>query len=151
MCVRHGQLPHPSHQLVPIRVRRRRTALRAPVLARNPADTPLGDIYHHRHVLDRAAPPPKIEARGAEFPFGDLLQDLDVQLLVRHQTLQPGVLLLQVLQALHRVAIHRPVLGPPLVQRHLGHPQRPRHLGDRRALRHGLVSLLSFATTSSGR
>ncbi len=82
--VRHCQFAHPGHQLVPIRVRRRRAALRALVLALDKADTPLGHAHHHRHAMNRPAPPPKVEARRSEFPLGDLLQDLDVQLLVRH-------------------------------------------------------------------
>ena len=55
--VLEGQFAHPGDQPVPIRVRRRRAALRAAVLARHPADTPLGHLHHHRHVLDRPAPP----------------------------------------------------------------------------------------------
>ncbi len=46
----NSQLAHPGDQLVPVRVWRRRAALRAPVLARHAADTPLGHVYHHRHV-----------------------------------------------------------------------------------------------------
>jgi hypothetical protein len=53
--VRHGQFPHPGHQLVPVRVRRRRAALRAPVLARKLADMLLGDVHHHRPVLGSPA------------------------------------------------------------------------------------------------
>jgi hypothetical protein len=63
--------PHTLHQAVPDRpalamqpvpvgVRRHRAALRAPVLAHRPAGTPFGHGHHHRHALDRPAPPPKL-------------------------------------------------------------------------------------------
>ena len=106
------------------------------------ADPPQGrHAARTRRTLSSHAQSPGAAAPGSEFPLGDILQNLDVQLLVRHQALQPGVLLLQIHKPLHRVRVYRPVLGPPPVQRHLGHPQRPRHLGKRRALGQGLVSL----------
>jgi len=37
--------------------------------------------------------------------------------------------------------VHRPVFGPPAVQRHLGHSERPRQLGKRRAPGKGLAIL----------
>ena len=58
-----------------------------------------------------------------------ILQDLDVQLLIRDQSLQPCVLLLEILQSPDRVAVHRTVLRSPAVKCHLGHSQRPCHYG----------------------
>jgi|GEM_PF-1108258 len=54
---------------------------------------------------------------GSEFPLGHLFQDLDVKLLVHHQTLQPRVLVLQFLHPANRIAVHRALLGTPPVQR----------------------------------
>lgn len=48
-----------------------------------------------------------------------------VQLLIRHQSLQPAFSVSEVRQTLHHIPVHRPVLGAPAVQR---------HIGDRRAL-----------------
>jgi hypothetical protein len=68
-------------------------------------------------------------------------QDQDVQLLLCQQSLQTGVVPLKLLHPAHRIPTRLPVLGTPAVQRYLGHPERRRHLGDRRALSQGLVSL----------
>jgi hypothetical protein len=60
----------------------------------------------------------------------DRLQRLDVERLLRHDLLQPPVLILQLLQSLHLAQLHAAVLGFPAVVRLLGDAVRANQVGD---------------------
>ncbi len=57
-------------------------------------------------------------------------QDLIVQRLVRHQTLQPRVLFLQLLQLTRHLRAHPPVVSSPTIVRLFADPQLLTNLGD---------------------
>jgi len=59
----------------------------------------------------------------------DLLEHVDVEGLVGHQLLQPGVLGLQFLEAFGVAGLHAAVLGHPAMPGRLGDLQMPAHLG----------------------
>src|SRR5690606_27318848 len=66
----------------------------------------------------RAWSRPLASERGSPVSLGDVLQRLDVQLLLRHQLLQPAVLFFQLLQSNRFGGLHPAVLVlPPQVAR----------------------------------
>src|SRR5204862_5726563 len=69
-------------------------------------------------------------ARGSPVWAGCLPQDLIIQRLVRHQALEPRILLLQLLQLTGHLGIHAPVLRSPAIIRLLPDPQLLAHLGN---------------------
>jgi transposase len=61
------------------------------------------------------------------------LEDVVVQVRIGQQLLEPGVLLLQLLEPLGLAGLHPPVLLTPAVVRRLAHAQRLQHPADRLA------------------
>ena len=94
----------------------RLVALGAAVLPDQLARPPLGDPEHPLQVLDGAAP------AGAGSPVSppQLLQGFDLELLVSHDPLEPGVLGLQFLQPLDVLGLQPAVLRSPAVVGRLG-------------------------------
>src|SRR4029453_11584368 len=84
--------------------------------------------------IPRSAPagPPRPcgAAPGSEVSLGQLLEHVDVQRLVGHQPLEPGVLGLQLPQPLGLTRLHPAVLAAPAVPGRLGDLQRPQDLGQ---------------------
>ena len=82
-------------------------------------------------VARRPSPRHAAACLGSEFSRCDVLQDRVVQGLVGDELLEPGILLLQLLQALGLVDPHPAVFLPPAVvalRRHTDRPAHPGHL-----------------------
>ena len=99
---------------------------------------PTRHLRRGRYSLPRSL---GVAALGSEFSLCHLLHDQNDHLLLRHQALQPCVLPLELPHPAYRIPVYRPVLGPLAGQGHMGHPERPRHLGDWCAICQGLVSV----------
>ena len=84
-------------------------------------------------------------------PRRSFLQDGLVKLCIGKQTLQSGVLLLEILQTLRLIDLHAAVLFPPPIGRHLGHTQPPDGLTDADGLsQQDLTASRNFEMISSG-
>jgi hypothetical protein len=86
-------------------------ALGGAVLPDQPARPSLGDPEHPLEMLDGAAGTGRVH----QFPGPSSFQGLDLELLVRHDPLQPGVLGLEFLQPLDVVGLQPAVLSRPAV------------------------------------
>ena len=79
-----------------------------------------------------------------------LLQDLLIQRQIRHRVLEPTVLLFQILQPLHRIGLHPPVLALPAVIGHLANLQTLADLGTIYLLMLGAVAILVMLLAPKG-
>ena len=96
-------------------------------LADGPARPTLGEPESlHEHHLHR----PAAACRAQKFPSATSFKAGDVEGLVGHDALEPGVLALELLQALRVVGLHAAVLVPPAVIGLLGDLEVPSNRRD---------------------
>ena len=79
------------------------------------ADEPAGMAFRETVLLPNAARPPAGAVRGLQVSRGDILENLLLKRQIRHQPLQPGVLLLQILHPPRLIKLKPAVFLAPAV------------------------------------